>query len=113
MRQAKAVYYQEAFNLAKNNIKQTWTLLTSAIIRKHYQIELPEYCKQNNITITDKNEIADQFNTGNKISDNVPPSDDNFHKYLNRPNNYSIYFDPVDISDIIEITSKLKTKTSQ
>ena len=42
----------------------------------------------------------------------MPPSDHNFHKYLNRPNNYSIYFDPVDTCDIIQITSKLKTKTS-
>ena len=118
MRQAKAVYYQEAFNLAKNNIKQTWTLLRSAIRRKHDYIELPEYFKQHNTTITDKNKIADQFNTffannGNKISDTVPPSDHNFHKYLNRPNNYSLYFDAVDTCDIIEITSKLKTKTSQ
>jgi retron-type reverse transcriptase len=42
----------------------------------------------------------------------VPSSNHNFHKYLDRPNNYSIYFDPVDTCDILEITSKLKTKTT-
>ena len=74
MRKANIIYYQDAFQRAKHDIKQTWILLKSGINSKKYHNYLPGYFKHNNIT----SQIANHFNTffehiGNKISENVPP----------------------------------------
>ena len=117
MRKAKIIYYQDAFQRAKHDIKQTWILLKSAINSKNYHNDLPEYFNHNTIAIKDKSQIANLFNTffaniDNNISENVPPSQHKFYKYLDQSNNNSMYLDPVDSNDIKEVVSKIKTKSS-
>ena len=79
-RQAKASYYDEQIQLARNNVKLTWTILKKAINKHNYKIDLPEHFTHQNVTIKDPKQIAVNFNKfflniGTKLSEHVPPSE--------------------------------------
>jgi hypothetical protein len=101
-----------------NNVKLTWSLLKSALNKNNnYKTELPEYFKLNNAIIKDKNDIVKNFNTyfaniGKDISEKIPNSPNNFTHYLTQANQQSFYFDPILPHNILEITSKIKSKQS-
>ena len=51
IRNAKSSYYEEQINIAKNNVKLTWTILMEAINKHSYIIDLPEEFVHQNTTI--------------------------------------------------------------
>ena len=117
MRKVKYSYYETEFQLAKNNIKRSWTLLKVAINKHECQTPLPDQFKHNNKVLTNPKTIANAFNSffaniGNELGNNVTPTDQIYTNYLPRPNDKSLFFDPVNVSDVLEIASKIKTKTS-
>jgi len=117
LRKSKAMYYNEQFTQAKNNVKRTWSLLKSAMNKTKFKTELPDHFNQNNTEIKTKEEIATKFNTffaniGIEITDKVAPSQTHFTRYLNKPNDKSLYLDPILPHNIIEITAKIKSKQS-
>ena len=68
--------------------------------------------------INNKKEIVDSFNRffstiGSDISDKVPVSQIPYSQFLNQRHDKSIFLDPTTPLDTINITSKLKNKTSQ
>ena len=70
-----------------------------------------------NKTVSDEATIANSFNTffaniGYNISHNVPASRKPFDKYLPNHNAKSIFLDPVHPMEVIDVTRKLKPKTS-
>lgn len=117
LRQAKVMYFKEQFDLAKCDMRKTWTLLKTAINKHNIRDILPTSFKYNNTLITDTKEISDKFNKffvniGWDISNNVSATDINYSQYLNPPNQHSIFLDPIDDHNIMEIVNNIKTKTS-
>ena len=117
VRNAKTSYYHEQLNLAKNNVKLTWTILNRAINKDNYNIDMPEEFVHKNITIKNKTQIATKFNQffaniGSELSENVPLSNNRYTHYLKNPNGNSFFLDPVTQFDLINATNKIKTKNS-
>jgi hypothetical protein len=116
-RSSKATYFQEQIQLAKYNVKKTWSILRTAINQHNNQVPLPDHFKHNNNTLKDKRQIVERFNNffsniGYDISENVPLSQHSFSHYLQNKNPKSIFLDPVTPGDVIDVTSKIKSKRS-
>lgn len=117
LRKSKYIYYQEKFQLAKHSMKETWLLLRSAINSKKNHTALPENFKHNNTILDDKRKISDTFNKyfaniGHDINELVGQSQHIYSDYMRQQNQNSIFLDPVSPADIVDITNKIKTKTS-
>ena len=118
LRKAKSTYYHEQFSLAKNNIKETWVLIKSALNKNNVHDDLPEIFINNNMVLKNKKVIADSFNKyfatiGTQLNDSVPPSMHSFTHYLTRGNAHSLFFDPVTEYDTISAAASIKSKTSR
>ena len=118
LRITKANYYNEQLEAAKFNMKETWSILRSAMNKVNNKCALPEYFNEGNKILTDKKEIVEQFNTffaniGKDISNNVPTSQNHFTHFLNHGQNINMFLDPISPADILNTTAKLKTKTSK
>ncbi len=118
LRIAKQTYYSDQLEEAKYDMKKTWSILKKATNTQGKLHSLPDYFISNNTKLTNKKEIVDTFNTfftniGKTISNEVPITDKPYTQYLNQPHHNSIFFNPVTPIDIVNIVSKLKSKTSQ
>ena len=119
LRITKKIYFNEKLECAKGNMKQTWSTLRNALNINTIKEKLPDYFNIENNKITDKQTIANHFNTyfsniGKDISNNVPISEFDYLHYMKTPTyKHNMFLDPVNPLDIIETTSKLKAKTSQ
>ena len=117
LRKAKSLYYAEQFKLSSNNVRKTWQILRSAINKTGTKSMLPDHFYHENKKITDKAEIANKFNIffstiGIKMTEAISLSDKHFTHYLPERNTKSIFMDPVTPEDIINMTNRIKTKTS-
>ena len=61
IRNAKKTYYDNKFDRAKGDLKETWRLINEVINTKSKQSSLPSSFKSNGIAITDPFEIANGF----------------------------------------------------
>ena len=119
LRITKKIYFNEKLECAKGNMKQMWSTLRNALNINTIKEKLPDYFNIENNKITDKQTIANNFNTyfsniGKDISNNVPISEFDYSHYMKTPTHkHNMFLDPVNPLDIIETTSKLKAKTSQ
>ncbi len=118
LRIAKQTYFRDQLEEAKFDMKKTWTILKTAINSSAKSHKLPDYFINDNLKIIDKQEIANKFNKffaniGSIISSNVPDTDIPYTHYLKQPHHNTMFLDPTSPQEIINITSKLKSKTSQ
>ena len=58
---AKQLYYLRKFALYRNEIKQTWSVIKDTLQKKLHSAPSNK-CILNNVTITDPDEIANEFN---------------------------------------------------
>ena len=77
LRMAKVTYYSEQLEAAKFNMKETWTLLKSAMNKLVTQNALYKYFIIDNNNVQDKHDTVNKFNTfianiGKDISNTVP-----------------------------------------
>ncbi len=117
-RLAKRNFYEEQLENAKHDTKETWTILRKAMNKTKNTIPVPEFFTIDNMKVTDKHEIVNAFNgffakIGSEISKNVPTTQTPFSDFLPNPHNTSMFLDPLIPQDTIDITSKLKPKTSK
>jgi hypothetical protein len=117
IRSSKATYFHEQLQLAKYNVKKTWSILRSAKNQHNNHVPLPDHFKHNNNTIQDKLQIAERFNNlfsnmGYEISENIPLWQHSFSHYLKNKTTKSIFLDPVTPGDEIDVASKIKSKRS-
>jgi hypothetical protein len=61
LRLAKRLYYNEARDKSKSNLKRTWKILNEVINRKKKSLKLPSMFKIDNQEISDPSVIADKF----------------------------------------------------
>ncbi len=114
----KRIYFKEQLDIAKHNMKETWSILRTAMNKTKNKSEMPEYFCINNENVSDKRQIVNNFNKffstiGLDISNNVPTTQTSFTNFLPTPHNRSMFLDPITSSDVINIVSKLKNKTSR
>ena len=117
LRKAKKDYYSLQFQTHKNDIKSTWKVINDVLKNKDGKKLGIDKITHNGNTITDSHEIAEAFNAyfvniGPNLANNIPASNNTFHSYLKNPNPNSIFFLPVDETEIINIVNQLKAKKS-
>ena len=87
IKQAKTNYYEKLFTENQSNIKQTWKEIKKIVNLNKKTSFTPELIRKGDQTITNKQEIANEFNTyftsiGNSIDQKIPNVDSNFQDYL-------------------------------
>lgn len=116
-RAAKKLYYNNIIYQFKNNIKKTWSVLNTLMMRKKSRPTLPSFFNIDNKKIVDSNQIANEFNSyfvnvGKHLFDQIPQSTKHFSNYIVSRVNQSMFLDPVHPVNIISICNKLKSKKS-
>ena len=115
--EAKRLYYSRTFELYKNNIKQTWSVIKNTLQKN---VRCPDSTKfvLNNHIITNLDEIANEFNKyfvniGKSLSDqiqSVTTSED----YLLEHNKPDTTFNFVSVNEVYidNVINKLKNTSS-
>ena len=116
-RKAKIIYYKTKLEENKQNSKQLWTVLKQAIGKGNNKSNFPHSFNIENSTVSNKTEVADAFNKffvniGLNLSLNVPTSNRLYDTYMPNHNVKSMFLTPVLALDILDVTRKLKPKTS-
>ena len=99
-------------------MKETWKTLNN-LLGRNKKSKLPDFFKDTDGNkITDSNEIADNFNDfftkiGTKLADKITPPASNYVSPLkSKDQQNSIFLNPTNPDEIIEITKKLKGSNS-
>ena len=118
IRTAKSDYYSRKFNKYRSNIKKTWSTIKEIICKKSTSNAFPEYFNVGNSKITDKANIANQFNKyftniGPELSQNIkPPPSKNYTDFLTERIASSFSFETITCSETAKVIKSLKPKTS-
>ena len=115
LREAKRLYYTRTFAIYKNNVKQTWTIIKDTL-QRNMKYESPSQFVICNRTVTNPDEIANEFNKyfvniGQLLSEQVN-SPHNSEDYLGDKSKVLFRFTPVNKDRIGSIIKKLKSKSS-
>ena len=115
-RSQKAKYFCEEIEKHKSNVKETWSVLNKAMGLTRKKENFPSYVTIGNKNVTDKAEIADEFNhffinICEDLTKNLPQTSKSFKSYINPVQN-SLFLDEITLSEIISIVDNLKPKTS-
>ena len=116
-RRTKATYYENLLEINKHNIKKTWNTLRSLIGKTNDKSGFPNNFVINNNQVSDRQETAEAFNNffskiGLQTGENVPKVNTSFKSFMPNSIIHSIFLEPVSPSDVVNITHKLKSKTS-
>ena len=115
IKEAKRLYYIKVFNMYKNDIKQTWAINKDTLQNKARE-ELPNKYLLNDRTLTNMDEIANEFNKyfiniGRLLSEQIT-SGHSSDEYLNDKTELVFNFTPVTEDYIANVISNLKNKSS-
>jgi hypothetical protein len=116
-RNMKINYFKSQLEANKNNIKNTWKILRSAINKTNDKSNLPQTFNIDGKNVSDTFQIAESFNKfyvniGKSTSEQVPISNKHFTDYLKINQTNSMFLEPVDKCQILEIVNKFKPKIS-
>ena len=111
------MYYFKQFDLKKENIKQTWTLIRDVIGSQNKKREnLPSFFKQNQDILNNPTDIADGFNDffvgiGPQLAAEVGPTNRSYQSYM-KESDTVFSFSSISEANILGVIKKLKPKTS-
>ena len=114
---AKNSFYFKQFEMHKENIKQTWTLIRDVIGSQTKKREsLPNFFRQNKDILSDPTDISNGFNdffvtVGSKLASEIQPSGRSFRSYL-KEHDSMFKFSSVSEVTILEFVKIMKPKTS-
>ena len=116
IKEAKRLYYIKVFNMYKNDIKQTWAIIIKDTLQNKAREELPNKYLLNDRTLTNMDEIANEFNKyfiniGILLSEQIT-SGHSSDEYLNDKTELVFNFTPVTEDYIANVISNLKNKSS-
>ena len=118
IRQAKLDYYQKSFSNFKNDVKKTWQLINQIISKTSKKHDFPKSFLVNGSYITDKTEIANEFNKyfihiGPQLAAGISvDTEKTFKDYLNCCHDDDFAFKNVDNSTVLKVIDSLKSKVS-
>ena len=87
---AKKTYFFNQFEIHKNNVKQTWTLIRDVIgCTTKNRENLPNFFRQNKDILNNPNDIADGFNDffagiGPQLAEQIEPTTKSYQTYLKK-----------------------------
>ena len=116
-RKMKIDYFHNILETNKHNMKKTWQTLKNVIGKMNDKTNFPQSFLINNKHVYNKTEIAQGFNSffaniGKTTSQNVPHANKHFSEFLKNRVPNSMFLEPVEEPQIIEIVNKLKPKMS-
>ena len=116
-RRSRTQYYFNLFNKCKNNIRESWTNINKLIKKAKNSNNLPSFFLSDNKQITDKLQIAQEFNNffstvGEKLNKSCKAPNQSFAKYLQKPQVSSFFLQPVTTHEVLNIVKSLKNKYS-
>ena len=122
VRIAKRIYTEQQFQENKGNPKETWKIINQLINKNTETNRDIEKIVVNGTTITEKNEIANNFNTffagiGHQLEQNIPSNQNEYDEYINsylqeKIEVPSFKFKNVSLADIIKLGKSIKPKMS-
>ena len=117
MREVKKDYYTKQLDTKRNNIKEMWKVLNTAIGRGIKTSCFPEFFVENNRVIRDKEEIVDCFNNfftnvGPELAKKIPPTNITMENLIDI-NSKSMFLSPVSEEELFNTIKKCHNKTSR
>ena len=117
IRRAKKIYYQNQINAAGKDGKKIWGVLREVLGVKKHTKEM-DYLEINDQRITDKQEIANQFNhffsnLGTNLTPDIPVTNRNFRDYLPPRIEDNIFIAPLSLQKTFELITSIKPKDSR
>ena len=112
MRRVEREYYDKELLIHKTNLRKSWEII-KYVIKKKKRIDLPDKFNIDNVMVTDKLEIALNFNNfyvniGTKLSNDIPTNSGDPLSYIKSAVPDSIFVESVDESEIINICKNMK-----
>ena len=112
---SKAKFYNDKFEKAKNNAKNTWNVINS-LLNKKKCTDAPSKFKIEGNPTSNSRVIANAFNNyftqvGPSLNRNIPHTNIQYEAYLRDPNEHSLFLNPITESEICDIVSKFKNKS--
>ena len=118
-RDAKFLYYNLEFTRYKEDIKKTWETINDVMNKSKIQSKFPSYFNINGTKLTDKKDIATEFNKffiniGPKLASEIGNEmEHDFNSYMNKTKiDTTFHFVPIDEEQTLTIISQLKPKKS-
>ena len=116
IRLSKKTYYEKSLALYKHDMQNTWRIIKRAM-NIHKNNDDLSNIYHNNVFIDDKTTMANVFNNyfssiGENLARDIPPSNRQFHNFLDQPNPDSLFFLPTNRYEILKIVAKLQNKKS-
>ena len=116
---AKFLYYNLEFTRYKEDIKKTWETINDVMNKSKIQSKFPSYFNINGTKLTDKKDIATEFNKffiniGPKLASEIGNEmEHDFSSYMNKTKiDTTFHFVPIDEGQTLTIISQLKPKKS-
>ena len=111
IRNAKADYYTNKFNENEGNVKETWKTINMAIKSKRKSNDIISL-KENDIAF-ENSKVLDKFinyftGIANKLTSQLPSSEQNASNYLKDRINNSFFMNPLSKEEISKAINKLK-----
>ena len=116
MRRVEREYYDKELLIHKNNLRKSWEII-KYVINKKKNIDLPDKFNIGDDMVTDKLEIAFNFNNfyvniGKKLSNDIPTNSGDPLSYIKSAVPNSIFVESVDESEIKNICKSMKDCSS-
>jgi len=117
IRVAEKQYYASRFKNVEGDTKQTWKLIKSVINNNSKSDDIREIRLNSNSTVTDPVHIANKFNeyfvnVGKDLARKIPEVEGSYYDYLkmnNIKNNSSLFLQPVDTAEVVNIVRCFKS----
>ena len=108
IRNAKRTYYENRFEVAKNDMKLTWRLVNEVIDNRKTKQSLPSPFMSEGKMITDHFEIANRFckyftDIGPSLASRIPSTNFSFRSFLTDDENCPIILNETNTHDLEEI----------
>ena len=115
IREAKRLYYVRIFNIYKNDIKKTWSIINEGL-KHNSKCNTQSTFILDNRMINDPEEIANSFNNyfiniGYLLSEQIRAVRP-YTEYLHTPTNKRFKFIPITEEQVVKIINNLKNKSS-
>ena len=112
LKQAEKLYYKHLLESNKHNIRKTWKIIKD-VIGTPTKSSINSYFTINGKSISNKQEIADNFNSyfanvGTDLASSIPTTDLSVSSFLNGSYSHSFYLSPVDEQEIQNCINNLK-----
>ena len=116
MRKVEREYYDKELLIHKNNLRKSWEIINE-VINKKKKVDLPDKFNIEDVMVTDKLEIALNFNNfyvniGKNLSNDIPTNSGDPLLYIKTQVPDSIFLESVDEAEIISICKNMKDCSS-